>query len=41
MEQASSIGAVVHAFTTGAIVQVFLLACNIPSGRLEQGWAKQ
>ncbi len=24
-------GAVVHAFTTGTVVQVFLLACNVPA----------
>ena len=31
-EVETTTGAVVHAFTTGAVVQVFLLACNVPSG---------
>jgi uncharacterized protein YbcI len=31
-EVETTTGAVVHAFTTGTVVQVFLLACNVPSG---------
>ena len=31
-EVETTTGAVVHAFTTGAVVQVFLLAGNVPSG---------
>ena len=31
-EVETTTGAVVHAFTTGAVVQVFLLACNVPPG---------
>jgi uncharacterized protein YbcI len=31
-EVETTTGAVVHAFTTGDVVQVFLLACNVPTG---------
>jgi uncharacterized protein YbcI len=31
VEVETTTGAVVHAFTTGTVVQVFLLACSVPS----------
>jgi uncharacterized protein YbcI len=35
-EVETTTGAVIHAFTTGTVVQVFLLACTVPAETLER-----